>query len=135
MWVKKLLVVAMAFAGVMFGAGEAKATNAYVCNASYIPSSSTRGTQGFVHFLLTTEPQCEGSMVGGRFYFLCSGSATSSDCPSSASYHYERHGLLAYLQGFQRAQESGQLVGLSTLVDCNGSTGNLCAGPIYFGPF
>jgi hypothetical protein len=118
----KVLIASLAFAGVLLGAGEAKAD--YVCSMRYVPVNGTSGSEGYTYASVYTQPDCAGSLVGN--YYFCSGGATSSVCTSNTVGRYERHGLLALFQALQQAAIAAQSVTVNVST-CNAGGSGGCA--------
>lgn len=126
MWIKKLLIAGAALAGLMLGTSEAKAD--YVCSVRYFPGSTSLGSEGYTYLFTTSAPDCAGTV---DITYFCTTGASSTACPASATYRYERHGILALFQALQRASTADQYV-IPVVVACNGTGGTTCGAYVSF---
>jgi len=123
---KKLLVSVLAFAGVCLSAGAASAS--YLCDVTFTPGSTTRGTNGYVSLSWYSGADCTGTFQGGGF--ICSSGATFSLCASDAQYRATSDAEIAAI--------AAMLANAATLngpvsvpfVSCIGGTN--CVGLVYF---
>jgi hypothetical protein len=120
----KILGSALVFSAVSLGSTAAFAD--YVCNSVYFPVTGTLGNEGYVYASYYSAPNCGGSLLYTRFY--CTGTATNTLC--SATYRYERAGLLEMYAGLKYAASVDQLVTGSASGCIGGGTG--CGGQVYF---
>jgi hypothetical protein len=127
MRISRLLVGLAAFIAVHVAAGAASAD--YVCGASYRPSTTAgMGSEGYLTFSIYTGKDCTGTPVSN--YWFCSTGATSANCTSSASYRYERQGLLASYRALVDAIANNVKVFVASGA-CNGGSG-ACANYVHF---
>ena len=110
-----MIVLGALFLGNQFAAAEEKlaeeknlGTVGYFCHVRYNPVSGVYGDHGYLMTILWSQKNCGGSYVGHRYF--CSTNATSNICPSSASYHYDDHQILALFSSIQQYVISGNRV-------------------------